>query len=397
MSLNNVRIIKDNKLKWVLKHRCTYFTRTLLHRVYAKHITKCPEILDKALKINMLAFTDLILDHRIGVIHLSETAYLIPSHLVLGRGASSILKVAFLFEDKGLPELSVRRVALRLPNNDKENGSSYAPGSYARNEAQKSLYDHPNIEANALYMGEIESEFGVQEFTVEEIWSMSLIFSLLNKDKTQAIDTLKIIHSMAKGLQYLHSYNLIHRDIKPGNVLVRRDEAGELHVQLSDLESIYPETERKIPFRGTKSFVPPETVMTMEKRSTDLLCVQTKAGDMYALGQSILNFRQGLFYRAIRRAGRYEEAQQDSLALKISTSLDNKPLNKKEFKGIMARLSKNGAFEGYEYVELILTTLEDLARQLMGKPDERPTAAEVVDLLDSLLEVTDFKQLAHSA
>ena len=47
---------------------------------------------------------------------------------------------------------------------------------------------------------------------------------------------LDIMLQIAKGLNYLHSHNIIHRDIKPANILVTH-EAG-LTIKLSDFDLI---------------------------------------------------------------------------------------------------------------------------------------------------------------
>ncbi|HPE84593.1 MAG TPA: protein kinase [Chlamydiales bacterium] len=395
MSKRNYTVITDQTIHWVWKYRPSLFSRLLLHRKMACTLSEAPpEIINTALRINVLAFIVLLINYKIGAIPLTDTALVIPTHLILGRGSSSLITVALLFENHGTSASSVRRVAFRRPFFDEDNKSGYIPKAYRTNETQKSLYDHPNIEPNALYLGEIEDPKHPYplEFTVEEIWEQGYSYNIKHKTERQAVDTLEIILGMAKALEYLHSYNLIHRDIKPWNVLVRRLDDGHLDVKVTDVETIRPATERKIPMRGTPGFIAPEVEASFERISGTQHAVQSKAADMYALGQSILYFRFILLQRAFERARKYQARMHDMIHAKMRTTVDRSPLSKKSFKSLMARLAKNGAFDSYEYLELILNTLEDLARQLTNKdPQKRPTASEVIDLLQSLADVTDFK------
>jgi serine/threonine protein kinase len=72
----------------------------------------------------------------------------------------------------------------------------------------------------------------------------------------------KIVFSIAEGIKYLHSNDIIHRDVKPGNVLI--DEGG--CVKISDFGScriISQNSSTKTPFTpqiGTKWYKAPEII-----------------------------------------------------------------------------------------------------------------------------------------
>jgi len=70
---------------------------------------------------------------------------------------------------------------------------------------------------------------------------------------------------LSLGLQYIHSENLVHRDIKPGNVLIFRTSTGEAVMKWSDF-GLSKETNREgeyslSGYRGTQNYLAPEILV----------------------------------------------------------------------------------------------------------------------------------------
>ncbi|CAM9538032.1 unnamed protein product [Ectocarpus sp. 4 AP-2014] len=58
--------------------------------------------------------------------------------------------------------------------------------------------------------------------------------SYVNSDTHGLGDKLRLVVDLARGVQHVHSTGLVHRDIKPGNVLVFESEEHGLHAKLAD-------------------------------------------------------------------------------------------------------------------------------------------------------------------
>ena len=92
---------------------------------------------------------------------------------------------------------------------------------------------------------------------------------------------------LAKGLQHLHRLGLLHRDVKPANVLLAADRAdGRLHGKLSDLGISSPiDAPQSESTRGTAAYISPEQAAGVRA---------SPASDVYALGLVLLEAVTGV-------------------------------------------------------------------------------------------------------
>jgi serine/threonine protein kinase len=139
-----------------------------------------------------------------------------------------------------------------------------------------SRLDHPNI-VRALDFGESGSTpYLVMEFVEGE----SLGQKLQREGRLSETEAIRIIAQVAQGLHRAHKMGLIHRDVKPDNVMVMPDGTAKLAdlglVKEVDADLNLTRTGRGL---GTPHFMAPEQFRNA--KNADMRC------DIYALGATL--------------------------------------------------------------------------------------------------------------
>ena len=132
--------------------------------------------------------------------------------------------------------------------------------------------DHPNL-VRAFDAGE---DGNVHYLVVEYIPGTDLRRLVRSKGKLSVQQAANIIKQSAEGLAHAHERDLIHRDIKPGNILVTPDGVSKL----SDLGLAFYLNDATDPragkIVGTADYLSPEQIRTPQHI--------TSASDIYSLG-----------------------------------------------------------------------------------------------------------------
>jgi serine/threonine protein kinase len=145
-----------------------------------------------------------------------------------------------------------------------------------------SRLDHPNI-VRALDYGDAgNSPYLVMEYVEGE----SLGQKLDRDGKMPEADAIRIIAQVAQGLHRAHKHNLVHRDVKPDNILVRSDGVAKLAdlglVKETDTDLNLTRTGRGL---GTPHFMAPEQFRNA--KGADIRC------DIYSLGATLYQMVTG--------------------------------------------------------------------------------------------------------
>jgi serine/threonine protein kinase len=139
-----------------------------------------------------------------------------------------------------------------------------------------SRLDHPNI-VRALDFGETG---GVPYLVMEFVEGESLGQKIQREGRLSEADAIRLIAQVAQGLHRAHKMNLVHRDIKPDNVMVTPDGTAKLCdlglVKELEADLNLTRTGRGL---GTPHFMAPEQFRNA--KNADLRC------DIYALGATL--------------------------------------------------------------------------------------------------------------
>lgn len=145
-----------------------------------------------------------------------------------------------------------------------------------------SSIDHPNIVKALEYCGTGGTPFLVMEFVDGE----SLGQRLERDKKIEENEAIRIIAQVAQGLHRAHKMGMIHRDVKPDNVMISRNGEAKLTdlglVKDLDAELNLTRTGRGL---GTPHYMAPEQFRNA--KNADVRC------DVYSLGATLYHMVTG--------------------------------------------------------------------------------------------------------
>jgi len=141
----------------------------------------------------------------------------------LGRGAMGITYKA-LDVDLRCP-VTLKVISARYL------GDEWAQLRFLREARAAASVRHPNV-ASVFHLGRTGSSYF---YAMEFVEGETLEHLIRRSGRVKVKVALEIMTQVAAGLAAIHEQNLVHRDIKPGNILVRLKDDGSITAKIIDL------------------------------------------------------------------------------------------------------------------------------------------------------------------
>ncbi len=211
-------------------------------------------------------------------IMLSKARFKVDTNEVLGKGSFGIVHRA---EDKEHKEVAAKRIDFTAKNKNK------LP-EIARDLKKLTKLIHLNI---AQIFEILQEELTIWVFM--ELCNHGDLVNYLQPDEASSPVTVdekfKLMLDIAKGVEYLHSNNVIHRDIKPKNILVTGSRGFPAIAKLTDFDcSKFLEEDFSTSLMtsnvGTQAFKAPEFYLRTDSGELNY----HRNVDVYAMGLTFL-------------------------------------------------------------------------------------------------------------
>jgi serine/threonine-protein kinase len=171
-------------------------------------------------------------------------------HEQLGKGAMGAVY-------RGVQLSMDREVAIKILH-ERFSGDEQYLRRFHREAQTAARFSSPNI-VQAIDVG---SAGDVHYFVMEYVEGLSIKDALVRKAKFTPQESLGIILRIARALELAHRENLIHRDVKPANIILTLDGTPKLADlglarEMSDADQIQAEAGKTI---GTPNYIAPEQI-----------------------------------------------------------------------------------------------------------------------------------------
>jgi len=267
---------------------------------------------------------------------------------ILGMGGMGVIY-------KAVQEPLNRVVALKVlpPQFSQDRDSSLRFETEAK---AVSMLQHQNI----VQLYEYGEENGSRYFTMQYIDGESLAARIDQKKPIELERIVDYAKQICRGLRYAHSMGVIHRDIKPGNVLIDKNEV----VRLTDFGIAKLITQHSITVTGV-TVGTPEYMSPEQAEGQDL----TAASDIYSLGILIYEMltRVPPFLGSNPIAVAYKQVHETAPPPSLG-----RPDCPKRLELVVLKCLKKDPRERYQQVDELLRDLDtvDIAERV-----ERPTVS----------------------
>ncbi|MBL7214953.1 MAG: serine/threonine protein kinase [Phycisphaerae bacterium] len=207
-----------------------------------------------------------------------DTSSQIPGYKVLGKLGSGAMAVVYKAKQLSLD----RVVAIKVLPKKFVQKSDYVERFYKEGRIAAKL-NHNNI-VQAIDVGEVG---GLYYFVMEFVEGKTLYDDLAKGKIFSESEALEIILQLSRALSHAHSLGLIHRDVKPKNIMISKDGVVKLADmglarETSDIKAAKHEQGKAF---GTPYYIAPEQIR-------GLVDIDGRS-DIYALGATLFHMVTG--------------------------------------------------------------------------------------------------------
>ena len=224
------------------------------------------EVSDEQLA-DQLVYNGVISDYQAEQLKSGRTKFNLGPYVITGWIGQGGMGQVFKGEHLVLGRVSAIKV---LPL---DKTTDYAISNFHREIKLQARMDHPNL-VRAYDAGH---DGKVHFLVTEYVPGRDLRRLIRNQGKLTVAEAAGVVMQIAQGLYYAHQQGLIHRDIKPGNILVTEDGTAKLSdLGLSGFVDNEIEDPRAGKIVGTADYLAPELIRNPREVST--------VTDIYSLG-----------------------------------------------------------------------------------------------------------------
>jgi serine/threonine-protein kinase len=256
----------------------------------------------------------------------------------LGQGGMGSVFLAY-------DEAHHRHVAVKVLSDQLASNRAYVERFY-REAKSGALLDHPNI-VHCIRAGQ-DKTTGKHYLVLEYVDGPSAHALLERMGRLSVGDAVHVILDIARGLEHVHSRNIIHRDIKPDNILITQSGVAKLaDLGLAKrMDEVSHLTGLRVGF-GTLDYIPYEQAINAKQADV--------RSDIYALGATLYHLVTG---EVPFPAKSYMEVAEKKVIGKFTPASELNPEVPPVLDRILAKMLAAKPDDRYQMVSALIVDLE---------------------------------------